>query len=182
MSGPGIAAVVAALIAAAPPAPERASVEGAKIHIEATRRHRGALYLYAYELDVTPARMMTKVSEREQQVCSAPCDRVVDVSRSPEFYVAGPKVTRSRTFSLPRDGAGHVSVKPGSRPQYVAGWVVAITGAAAALAGATLMAVSNRDPQRLRVGGATLGGGALVLTIGAVLVGTGRTHVEVQPR
>lgn len=182
MSGPGIAAALAALMAAAPPAPERVPLEGAQIHIDATRRHRGELYLYAYELDVTPTRMMTKVTEREQQVCAAPCDRVVDVSRSPEFYVAGPKVTRSRTFSLPRDGAANVSVKPGSRPQYVAGWVIAITGAAAALAGAGLMVLSDRDPQRLRAGGATLGGGALILTIGAVLVGTGRTHVDVQPR
>lgn len=177
-----MAAALAALIAAAPTPTEAVAIEGATIHIEATRRYRGGLHLYAYELDVTPSRMMTKVSEREARVCTAPCDATIDVSRSPEFYVAGATVARSRTFSLPREGAADVKVKPGSRPRYIAGWVTAVTGAAAALAGATLMVVSNRDNRRLAIGGATLGSGALVLTLGAVLVVTGRTHVIVEPR
>jgi hypothetical protein len=170
----GQACAIAAALSAAP------APVGPQVHIEVDPVDEGPVVLYAVELDVSPGRFAHRVRRGQWVACESPCDRVVDLSRSPAFQIGGSRTTRSRAFTLPPEGRALVEVDPGRKGAFVAGWVFAGLGGAALLGGVGTMVFADNDRRMLVAGGITLAAAIPFIIAGAVMVATSRTRVSVR--
>lgn len=114
-------------------------------------------------------------------VCEAPCE--VDIDVGSPLYVSGKSVYPSRLFKL--EGAGGpvtIKVQPGSWTQTMLGATFVLAGIPTVMYGGMIAGVSEmRDPPRSHeviAGLSMLGIGLVSITVGAVLLSTSKTTVD----
>lgn len=128
-----------------------------------------------------------------KRVCTAPCNRTVDVGDGRMFFVGaegsmGTPNFRSRTFYLDDDGPVTVHARSGRRGTFIAGIVLAVHGAALLPIGAGLaISAALPGPDRGRKGTAIAGGVMLGVGLGLGIPGTimllrGRVQVSTEHR
>ena len=127
-----------------------------------------------------------------QRECVAPCDLRLRDPRS-DFFVGGTGVTPSDRFSLLGQGEDvTLRVKAGSSLMRTLGWTAVILGVGSAIAGGSLLLVSNiisspvfREERGLDTlstyGAVSLIGGGVLLGAGIPLISFSGTDVEFLP-
>lgn len=120
----------------------------------------------------------------EKEVCTSPCEHLVDASSGQLFTIGLEGAPSSDPFLL--DGHGRhvtVDVDPGDDGMLLAGQLMLGPGIGAAAVGGFLLAISASDPATdvLPTSVVLLGSAAALITAGVVLVVVGDTDVEVRP-
>jgi hypothetical protein len=125
---------------------------------------------------------------RDRDVCTSPCDAVLDSSSGLTYTVSG-DFTGSPSFSLAgRHGDVEVAVSPGSRGARAGGIVLTALGGAGALVGG-LVAIAGADQDTARnpsgsgtetAGFVAVGVGVAVALVGVVTIVTARTTIDVR--
>lgn len=150
---------------------------GPRVHIDVDARREVDVVLRARALDLHPRRWATAVSSSDEQVCQAPCDRVIARPEGASFYVTGDGLSRSAGFTLPPDGAVTLHVIPRRRVVVGLGWTMAALGGAATIGGATTMVAAGDDRRVLTAGGITLAIGLPIAIAGVLIARFVRTRV-----
>jgi hypothetical protein len=130
------------------------------------------------------------------QVCTSPCDRVIDGSHGQEFSAAGPNATESPWFNLAGStGDMQLDVSPGS-PGLRTGGLWLLSGGGASIGLGTALAVLGAVGSDKVSSGAfvhqsnggletagfvTLGAGVAVVVGAIVMVATSRTEIHLHP-
>lgn len=126
------------------------------------------------------------VVHRAQNVCTSPCDRVIDGSTGHTFSVNGEFPT-PEPFSLSQhQGDMTLALKPGSNGMRTGGAWAAVFGSLAVLGGALTLplayAIRSHASPAMRIAGiAQLGVGVPLLGGGIALLVLGRSHYTLQP-
>jgi hypothetical protein len=109
-------------------------------------------------------------------ICSAPCDRQLDVRGI--YRIGGRDVKRQRIDITPKPGksALDIHVEPGSRAVNIAGKVVLPLGAAATTIGLFIGFLSGANDWRIAGNGLVIGGSVMAL-VGLALVGASQTTI-----
>lgn len=152
------------------------------VHIELSPKGNSHVVLYAEAVGDGPRLWGSRRGTNAVALCVAPCGQELEFGRTQAFYVGGPRLTPSRSFTLPRDTRVDLEVRPGWRFVHGTGWLFAVLGGGAALGGAATMTFADNDRRMLAVGGIMLGSALPTLIIGAVMIGLGRTRVKVHAR
>jgi hypothetical protein len=125
------------------------------------------------------------------EVCRAPCNQEVSVPPGYVFFLGGKGITESARFSLAGLRRVSINASPGSRSQFVGGFIAGSIGATAVVAGLTAVAFeATRNPSlapgtgnvayhpdggALLAGSCTLVAGVVVTIVGFSVAGSGRT-------
>lgn len=132
--------------AATPPQtdPEPAAL-GPRLHIETTRPARVQLYEITSEMVAHGANVVVH-GINYRPACTAPCDKVIDVSRGTPFFFGGDGLSTSTRFNL-SDARGDVTatVKPGRRGLRTGGIIMMGVGSALAVVGGALIVFAKSD-------------------------------------
>lgn len=120
-----------------------------------------------------------------REVCTAPCDELVDASSGETFTVALDGAPPSDPFAL--DGHGRhvtVDVDPGDDGALVAGQLMLGPGIGGATVGGFLLVVGASESSAsdlVPVSAVILGASAALITAGVALIVAGDTDVDVRP-
>jgi hypothetical protein len=147
-----------------------------RVHVEVDGR--GEVKLYEVTRDDGGSGTGPEPTDRE--LCTAPCDVVVDGTAGQQFVVGGQGISRSLSFSLidaQRDTT--IVVKPGRRGLFIAGWTLAAIGAVAVIGGAVALTFADDDKTRRRGGGITFLSGLPLVAGGGVMIAFGRTRFRI---
>lgn len=121
-----------------------------------------------------PGAELHRLGRRDEKICAAPCDRVVEVLPEDEYYFSVPGAPDSSTFHFqPRDGLVDLSVKPGSTGARIAGVVALVLGALTTSVGSVIDFHDNQNSAsgtRVGPGLAVEGVGLGVTVVGALAV------------
>lgn len=141
------------------------------VYLEALTEHEGWLRLrHRWHTDVVYAR-----GYRWRPVCLAPC--AVRVPPDLRYRIGGPSVPASDDFAVgPVGGEQRLHVNAGSKGGLTWGAVMLALGIPTSIVGAVIVAASHENDAR-SAGWITLGTGATMIAIGAVLLATNGTSV-----
>ena len=133
-----------------------------------------------------PGAELRRKGRRDEKICIAPCDSVVEVLPEDEYYFAIPGAPDSSLFHFqPRDGLVDLAVKPGSTGARIAGVTALVLGALTTSVGSL---IDYRENQYRAIGthvgpGVVVEGVGLAVTVvGALLVLLNGTTWEVTRR
>ena len=97
-----------------------------------------------------PGAELHRLGRRDEKICVAPCDRVVEILPEDEYYFAIPGAPDSSIFHFqPRDGQVDLAVRPGSTGARISGVVALVLGALTTSVGSV---IDFRDNQTTATG------------------------------
>ncbi len=131
----------------------------------------------------TSGASVTISGEGFEQVCRLPCNEWIDTGRGGDFFVAGRKVPRSRSFTLPDRGKAIVDVDPGNKPRLYTGAALLGSGPVIAVMGAVVLGIStvgSRSKNGVIAGGVMIPVGLLMSGVAIPLLVRNRTSVSVR--
>lgn len=124
-----------------------------------------------------------------RNLCTSPCDEIIDGRRGTEFFFTAPGMVPSAPFQLSQyDGEVEARVRGGSMGKRIGGVLVTSLGGALLLSGALFLALESSTSGILEEkpnyvpGGVMLGAGILGTAGGIYMIVTSKTTFDIIPR